>query len=168
MPLLHSHFPWHKISSSEGIYSLFRICFKEKGKERKNPNKGLKKLGKVFFFILHFVWNVFAQGESCTYLTHCLSVSVSFYLQIMSFSVTLLSFLEGCIATLHEQRQRCHCVCCGYSGFLSHWCCPFIIQTEGPHTVCFSIICLSRRELSLKHTRTHTWICDDVNLEQHY
>lgn len=80
MPLLHSHFLWHKISSSEGIYSLLRSCFKEKR--------------KVFFFLLYFVWNVFAQGESCNYLTRCFSVSVSFYLQIFSFSVTLplLSF----------------------------------------------------------------------------
>lgn len=97
MPLLHSHFPWHKISSSEGIYSLFRSRFKEKTKRKekektKNPNKGLKKLGKVV--LLYFVWNVFAQGESCNYLTRCFSVSVSFYLQIMSFSVALplLSF----------------------------------------------------------------------------
>lgn len=125
----------------------------KKEKEKKKPKQRVEKIGEGFFIIFCVKcvcprWVM--QLPYTLFLCVCIILSSDNVICLFWF------FLESCIATWHEQRQRCHCVCCGYSGFLSHWRCPFIIQTEGPHTVCFSIICLSRRELSLKKKKKHS------------
>lgn len=69
---------------------------------------------------------------------YCFYVSVSFYLHMMSFSVTqsLWSFWSVVSLPGMNKGRGFIVLVLVTLAFLSHCCCPFMMHTEGPHTVC--------------------------------
>lgn len=68
--------------------------------------------------LLIFHRNTHTESNTYTKKKVFLSLSISFV------------FSECFISNWHEQMQRRHYFCCGYSGFLSQSCNPFIIQRK--------------------------------------
>lgn len=142
---------WLNFNKSWCIY-VTQICIM---RILKSPNKRFKKLCSM--------WNTFAQGESSNYLYIlflCFCIILSSHDVIFCHTVSLV-FLECCLSTWHEQRQRFHCACSGYSGLFIALLLPFHDAHRRTSHCLFKIdfnhMCKQKKEFSLKHTsaRTH-------------